>query len=67
MVRSYFLLAIRNLIRHKMIAVINIVGMSIAMAFVILAFLFVEHEWTYDRFHAQAHRIYRMGLQNNTE
>ena len=64
MVRSYFTLAIRNLIRHKTIAVINIVGMSIAMAFVILAFLFVEHEWTYDRFHAQAHRIYRLGLQN---
>ena len=64
MMRSYFTLAIRNLIRHKLIAVINIVGMSIAMAFVILAFLFVEHEWTYDRFHTQAHRIYRMGLQN---
>ena len=66
MVRSYFTLAIRNLIRHKMISVINIVGMSIAMAFVILAFLFVEHEWTYDRFHAHAHRIYRLGLQNRS-
>ena len=67
MVRSYFTLAIRNLIRHKMISVINIVGMSIAMAFVILAFLFVEHEWTYDRFHAHAHRIYRLGLQNRSD
>lgn len=66
MVRSYFTLAIRNLIRHKMISVINIVGMSIAMAFVILAFLFVEHEWMYDRFHAHAHRIYRLGLQNRS-
>ena len=66
MVRSYFTLAIRNLIRHKMISIINIVGMSIAMAFVILAFLFVEHEWTYDRFHAHAHRIYRLGLQNRS-
>lgn len=66
MVRSYFTLAMRNLIRHKMISVINIVGMSIAMAFVILAFLFVEHEWTYDRFHAHAHRIYRLGLQNRS-
>ena len=67
MVRSYFTLAIRNLIRHKMISVINLVGMSIAMAFVILAFLFVEHEWTYDRFHAHAHRIYRLGLQNRSD
>lgn len=64
MVRSYFILAIRNLFRHKMISVINVVGISIAIAFVILAFLFIQHEWTYDRFHANAHRIYRLGIQN---
>ena len=67
MVRSYFILAIRNLFRHKMISVINVVGISIAIAFVILAFLFIQHEWTYDRFHANAHRIYRLGIQNRYE
>ncbi len=67
MVRSYFIFAIRNLFRHKMISVINIVGVSIAVAFVILAFLFIQHEWTYDRFHVNAHRIYRLGLQDRYE
>ena len=67
MVRSYLILAIRNLFRHKMISVINVVGISIAIAFVILAFLFIQHEWTYDRFHANAHRIYRLGIQNRYE
>ncbi len=67
MVRSYLILAIRNLFRHKMISVINVVGISIAVSFVILAFLFIQHEWTYDRFHANAHRIYRLGLQNRYE
>ena len=36
------------------------VGLGIAISFCLLAFLFVRYEWTYDGFHENADRIYRV-------
>ncbi len=60
---SYLKTAIRNLARHRIYSAINIIGLSIALAFCILTFLFVHHEWTYDAFHENADRIYRITAQ----
>ena len=57
---SYLKTAIRNLARHRIYSAINIIGISIGLAFCILTFLFVHHEWTYDTFHEKADRIYRI-------
>ena len=57
---SYLKTAIRNLVRHRIYSAINIIGIAIGLAFCILTFLFVHHEWTYDTFHEKADRIYRI-------
>ena len=57
---SYLKTAIRNLARHRIYSAINIIGLAIGLAFCILTFLFVHHEWTYDAFHENADRIYRV-------
>ncbi|MDE2890866.1 MAG: ABC transporter permease [Gemmatimonadota bacterium] len=54
--------AYRNLLRHPLYAAINVVGLSIAISFCLLAFIFVRFEWTYDAFHENADRIYRIYL-----
>ncbi|MDE3257428.1 MAG: ABC transporter permease [Gemmatimonadota bacterium] len=57
---NYLKVAWRNLLRHPLYATINVVGLGIAISFCLLAFLFVRYEWTYDGFHENANRIYRI-------
>ena len=58
MFRSYLTIALRNLVRQKLYSCINIFGLAVGIAFCILTFLFVRHEWSFDRFHEYADRIY---------
>ena len=58
MLKSYFIIAVRNLLRQKVYSAINICGLAIGIAFCILSFLFVRHEWSYDTFHENADSIY---------
>jgi putative ABC transport system permease protein len=60
MLRNYLIVAVRNLLRHRGYSAINVVGLAVGMAFCILTFLFVQNEWTYDTFHENAGRIYRV-------
>ena len=64
MLWNYLKVAYRNLLRHPLYAAINVLGLGIAIAFCLLAFLYVRHEWTYDAFHENADRIYRVYLEN---
>src|SRR5688500_15662158 len=54
--------AFRYLSRHKGYAFINIAGLSVGIACCLLIMLFVRSEWSYDRFHSKADRIYRVWL-----
>ena len=60
MLRNYLTVAYRNLVRYKVYSAINITGLAIGIAFCILTFLYIHHEWTYDAFHKNADRIYRV-------
>ena len=60
---SYLKTAIRNLARHRIYSAINIIGLAIGLAFCIITYLFVHHEWTYDTFHENADRIYQVYVQ----
>ncbi len=59
MVKNYLLTALRNVNRHKGYSFINIAGLAIGMACCMLIFLWVKHEWSYDRFHENADSIHR--------
>lgn len=60
MLKTYFKIAYRNLIRHKAYSIINISGLAIGMAASILILLWVQNELSYDRFHKNAEQIYRI-------
>ena len=64
---SYLKTAIRNLARHRIYSAINIIGIAIGLAFCILTYLFVHNEWTYDTFHENADRIYRVYIKGRNE
>jgi putative ABC transport system permease protein len=60
MLKNYFKIALRNLLRHKGYAAINISGLAIGIACCIVIFLFVSNELSYDRFHQNGDRIFRV-------
>jgi len=60
MLKNFLKIAIRNLKRQWLTSIINIVGLSVGFAVVLLIVLFVRSELAYDAFHAGASRIYRL-------
>ena len=63
MLQNYVKIAWRNLTRNLAFSAINIAGLSIGMATCLLIGLFVLDELSYDRFHTNADRIYRVVLR----
>ncbi len=60
MLRSYLLTAVRNLLKNKLNASINIIGLSVAFTCSILLFLMVSYEFSFDRFQVKADRLYQV-------
>lgn len=63
MFRNYFLIAWRNIRKHKTFAAINVGGLSVGLAACMLIALYVWHEWSFDRFNEKVDRIYRANLE----
>ena len=60
MLKNYFKIAYRNLFSNKIFSTINIAGLSIGMAAALLIFVWVQNELSFDNYHKDANRIYRM-------
>ena len=60
MIGSYIKTSGRNLIRNKLFSSINIVGLAISMSVGLLLIAFVLDLRSYDRFHKNGERIYRI-------
>jgi putative ABC transport system permease protein len=60
MFSNYFKTALRNIRRHKVFAIINIIGLSMGMACTILIMRWIQYELSFDRYHENADRIYRL-------
>ncbi|WP_276371795.1 ABC transporter permease [Chryseolinea sp. H1M3-3] len=63
MLKSYFLLALRNHLRNKFYTAINVAGLAIGIASCLIIMLFVKHETAYDSFNVKAERIYRVNTE----
>ncbi|MFT4015709.1 MAG: ABC transporter permease [Agriterribacter sp.] len=60
MIKNYFKITWRNLKSSKAYTAINIIGLSLGIACSILIFTFISHQLSYDDFHHNANRIYRL-------
>lgn len=65
MIGNYFKTAIRYLLRNKGYSLINIAGLSLGLACSMLIMLYVKDEASYDRFHKNAGRIFRIDRKIN--
>lgn len=65
MLRNYVKIAFRNLMKYKLNSSINIFGMAIGLAVCFLILMFVQDELSYDQYHKNKDRVYRL-LNNNS-
>ncbi|MEQ9593643.1 MAG: ABC transporter permease [Cyclobacteriaceae bacterium] len=67
MLRSYFSLTMRNILKHKVFLVVNIAGLAIGMAACFIILQYVNYEWSFDKFHANSDSIYRITQKTERE
>ena len=64
MFKSYIKVALRNIWKSKAFSFINIVGLSVSMSLGLLIILIVKEQYSFDRFHSDADRIYRVNTKS---
>lgn len=60
MIKNYFKIAWRNMMKSKMFSFINILGLTIGITVCMMIFLFIMHETSADKFHTRGASIYRV-------
>lgn len=60
MFTNYLKIALRNVLRHKGYAALNLSGLAIGIACCMVILIHIQDELSFDRFHANADRIYRV-------
>ena len=66
MIKNYFKVALRNLLRYKGYSILNIAGLSIGLACFTLIMIFVWNELSYDKHFTKSDQIYRIYAQIKT-
>src|ERR1700749_2740216 len=60
MIKNYFKIAFRGFWRHKLFTFINVIGLSIGISAFLVIYLIVHYDFTFDKFHKDSDRIYRV-------
>ena len=60
MFKNYIITALRNIKKNNVYSLLNISGLAIGMAAFVLIFLYVEYELSFDQWHDNADRIFRV-------
>ena len=63
MYKKYLVISARNLLRNKVFTAVNIFGLAIGMAACFAILQYVHFEMSYDKFHKNADKIYRVILE----
>lgn len=67
MLKNYFKIAFRNLYKNKVYSFINIFGLAVGIACCLLIGLYVQNEWSYDKFHSNSDRVYRAWVEETVD
>ena len=60
MLKNYLLIALRNFRKNKFFTIVNILGLAIGISSSLVIYLIVRHEFSFDKFHLDGDRIYRV-------
>ena len=65
MIKNYFKIAIRTLTKNKAFSLINIIGLAVSMSVCLLIISIIADQKSYDLFHKNRDRIYRVITYGN--
>lgn len=60
MITTWLTLSYRRFRRHPVNSLINLFGLSLGLTVFLLIFIYVRHEFSYDNFHRDADRVFRL-------
>ncbi len=60
MFRNYIKIALTNILKYRTYSIINILGLTVGMVCSLLILLYIQFELSYDKYHQNADRIYRV-------
>ena len=66
MIANYFKIALRNMRKHRTFSFINIFGLAISLSACLLILSIIVVQYSYDEFHTDADRIYRVNSIHHT-
>lgn len=66
MLKNYLKITLRNLLKHKIFSLVNILGLVAGLTCSFLIIIYVFYEFSYDRFNKNANNIYRLGRELTT-
>lgn len=60
---NYLKIAIRNITRYRVFSIVNVLGLAFGIAISIIIYVFVRQELSYDKYHNNHNRIYRVNTR----
>lgn len=67
MIRNYFKSSLRNMLRNKIFALVNLLGLAVGMACFILIMTWTQDELSFDRFHANKDHLHLLTIHHPSE
>ncbi|MCJ7582739.1 MAG: ABC transporter permease [Candidatus Aminicenantes bacterium] len=64
MIMSYFKTSLRNMLRNRVLALVNLLGLAVGMACFILIMVWTQDELSFDRFHANKDRLHLLTIHH---
>ncbi|MEO6722242.1 MAG: ABC transporter permease, partial [Ferruginibacter sp.] len=64
MIKNYFKIGWRNLVKNKTLSIINITGLSVSIAFCLVLFFYIRYEQSFDSFQTKKGRLFRLEMSN---
>ena len=63
MLKNIVLTSFRNFLRNRGFSLINLIGLSVSMSLVMLIIMMIKEQWSFDNFHKDSDRIYRVNTR----
>src|SRR6516162_4748618 len=60
MFRNYLVIALRNIVRHRLYTLINIAGLAVGLVCAVFIILFIRDEVSYDKWIPDSKNLYRV-------
>ncbi|MCB9264182.1 MAG: ABC transporter permease [Lewinellaceae bacterium] len=67
MIGNYLKVAARNLLKYRLYSGINVLGLTLGLSLVLMILLYLQFEYSYDSWHAQKDRLYRVSILSHGE